>query len=117
MANTVTGRVKWFNNRAGYGFVTIVSEINQGEDIFVHHSALKCTNEQYKYLIQGEYVDFGLSETNDTSHKFQAENVTGVCGGLLMCETRNQLSRRTHTANGIANRQLPYSKQELSEQV
>ena len=49
------GRVKWFNNKAGYGFVTVVSESADGdrvgEDIFVHHSGVNVTSEQYKYLV------------------------------------------------------------------
>ena len=94
MAETVQGKVKWFNARAGYGFITVISESKKGEDIFVHHSSLKCSAEQYKYLIQGEYVDFMITETNDEKHKFQAEGVTGIRGGDLMCETRNQLSMK-----------------------
>ena len=34
------GRVKWFNNKAGYGFITISSDEQSGEDVFVHHSAI-----------------------------------------------------------------------------
>ena len=90
---TITGTVKWFNSRAGYGFITIVSAENEGTDIFVHHSSLKCNNEQYKYLVTGEYVEFNLTETNDPQHKFQADGVTGICKGRLMCETRNASSR------------------------
>ena len=70
----------------------MISESNKDEDIFVHHSSLQCSAEQYKYLIQGEYVDFMITETKDEKHKFQAEKVTGIMGGDLMCETRNKLS-------------------------
>ena len=34
------GRVKWFNNRAGYGFITVSSGEHKNEDVFVHHSAV-----------------------------------------------------------------------------
>ena len=39
-AAMVSGRVKWFNNKAGYGFITVSSGDNVGSDVFVHHSAI-----------------------------------------------------------------------------
>ena len=83
-----TGWVKWFNNRAGYGFLTVMDSDKKGEDIFVHHSGVKVSAEQYKYLVQGEYVSFSLRESDNDSHPYQAGNITGVCEGKLMCETR-----------------------------
>lgn len=86
-----TGRVKWFNNKAGYGFVTITDGANSGKDLFVHHSAIRVDSEQYKYLVQGEYVEFSLSDTGGVgNHEYQASDVTGIKGGKLMCETRNE---------------------------
>ena len=90
------GRVKWFNNKAGYGFVTITDGSRAGSDVFVHHSSIKVDSEQYKYLIQGEYVEFNLLETKNEKHEFQAGEVCGIKGGKLMCETRRELrSART----------------------
>ena len=86
----LTGRVKWFNNHAGYGFITVTDGDKSGSDVFVHHSALEVENQQYKYLIQGEYVDFGLVKSNGGSHEWQASNVNGIKGGKLMCETRRE---------------------------
>ena len=43
------GRVKWFNNKAGYGFITASDGDRAGEDVFVHHSAL-VTTEEHKRL-------------------------------------------------------------------
>lgn len=83
------GRVKWFNNKAGYGFITSSSGETEGDDVFVHHSALVTESEQYKYLVAGEYVEFCRVETDDSEHKWQAGDVKGVRGGKLMCETRN----------------------------
>jgi cold shock protein len=83
-----TGRVKWFNNKAGYGFITVTDGSKSGSDVFVHHSSIKVDSEQYKYLVQGEYVDFSLSETKTQDHEFQAGEVCGIKGGKLMCETR-----------------------------
>ena len=63
--------------------------------MFVHHSAIKVSQEQYRYLVQGEYVEFVLSRIAATGadaaaskHEFQAVDVSGVKGGKLICETR-----------------------------
>jgi len=85
------GRVKWFNNKAGYGFVTVTDGPKSGSDVFVHHSSIKVESEQYKYLVQGEYVEFYLSDTKTSDHEYQAGGVCGIKGGKLMCETRRDL--------------------------
>ena len=87
----LTGRVKWFNNKAGYGFVTVTDGSRSGSDIFVHHSAINVENQQYKYLVQGEYVEFDLVKTESQTHEWQASKVSGIKGGKLMCETRRDL--------------------------
>jgi CspA family cold shock protein len=87
----LTGRVKWFNNKSGFGFLTITDGLSSGLDVFVHHSSIKVNTEQYKYLVQGEYVEFELTETSGGAHKYQASNVKGIKGGSLMCETRREL--------------------------
>jgi CspA family cold shock protein len=87
----LTGRVKWFNNRAGYGFITVTDGSRSGSDIFVHHSAINVENQQYKYLVQGEYVDFDLVKTESQTHEWQASKVAGIKRGKLMCETRRDL--------------------------
>jgi len=93
------GIVKWFNNKAGFGFVTTLED--SGKDIFVHHTGVSVDREQYKYLVQGEYVEFDLSKSDNSEHEWQAVNVKGVRGGLLMCETRylNRQEREQHSAN------------------
>ena len=88
-----SGRCKWFNNKAGYGFLTVVRSSDDtmvGQDVFVHHTGIVVGTEQYRYMVQGEYVDFKMKETNGGEHKIQASDITGVGGGLLMCETRNE---------------------------
>ena len=82
-----TGRVKWFNNKSGYGFATIVDGSKSGTDVFVHHTSLYVGEEQYRYLVQGEYVQFYLAEMGEGPHKYQTKEVCGINGGPLMCET------------------------------
>lgn len=84
------GRVKWFNNKAGYGFITVT---DTGKDIFVHHSGINVGHEQYRYLVQGEYVQFYLDKTPGGTHSVQAKNVCGINNGMLMCETRRDLKQ------------------------
>ena len=61
------GKVKWFNNTKGYGFIDHTS----GEDIFVHYSVIK--QDGYKTLSEGQLVNFDLIET---PKGFQAVNVS-----------------------------------------
>ena len=63
------GRVKWFNNDKGYGFI----DYPAGEDIFVHYSAIK--QDGYKTLSEGQVVEFDLIET---AKGLQAINVLAV---------------------------------------
>jgi cold shock CspA family protein len=92
-ATVYQGRVKWFNNKAGYGFITVIDSDDNTipEDVFAHHSAICVSDEQYKYLVQGEYVQFTLSTMkNSDNHKYQAGDIKGMKGGKLLCETRNE---------------------------
>lgn len=68
-ALVVRGRVKWFNNEKGYGFI----EYKENEDIFVHYSAIQ--QEGYKTISEGQYVEFNLLET---SKGYQAINVVVI---------------------------------------
>lgn len=63
----VQGRVKWFNNDKGYGFI----DYPNSEDIFVHYSAIK--QEGFKTLSEGQIVGFDLIET---AKGLQAINVS-----------------------------------------
>ena len=53
MAN---GTVKWFNSRKGYGFIS--SE--DGNDVFVHFSALSGEGDEYKTLNENDKVEFDV---------------------------------------------------------
>lgn len=50
------GKVKWFSNQKGYGFITPES----GNDVFVHFSAI--TGDGYKTLEEGQEVEFDIQK-------------------------------------------------------
>jgi len=50
------GRVKWFNNSKGYGFI----EIEGGKDVFVHFSAIEGSG--YRSLEEGQAVQFEVTQ-------------------------------------------------------
>lgn len=77
------GQCKWFNDKLGYGFVTICNGADKGKDIFVHHTGVKPLNSSYKTLRKGEYIQFDVMEGQNG---LQAINVRGIGGGPLMCD-------------------------------
>ncbi|MCZ6632743.1 MAG: cold-shock protein [bacterium] len=50
------GRVKWFNESKGYGFI----EQDEGEDVFVHYSAI--LGDGFKTLNEGDTVEFEVAQ-------------------------------------------------------
>lgn len=80
---TYTGQCKWFNDKLGFGFITICEGNDKGRDIFVHHSGIKPLNSNYRTLKKGEYINFNVV---DGLNGLQAVDVTGIQGGPLMCD-------------------------------
>ena len=54
----VNGTVKWFNSRKGFGFI----DSEEGNDVFVHFSAIKADGDEYKSLNEGDKVTFDVSQ-------------------------------------------------------
>jgi len=62
-----TGKVKWFNNAKGYGFI----ERSTGDDVFVHHTAIQMDG--FRTLTEGDKESFTVTRG---PKGLQAENVT-----------------------------------------
>ena len=86
-----TGQVKWFNNKIGYGFITI---LDSNKDIFVHHMNICPLESNYRTLKMGEYVEFTLDNNCEGQHSEQAVHVTGICGRELQCDFIHRLNKK-----------------------
>ena len=64
-----SGKVKWFDNKKGFGFIVQDS----GQDVFVHHTSI--LGEGYKTLNEGETVSF---EATPSDKGLKAQNVQRV---------------------------------------
>jgi CspA family cold shock protein len=69
MGQRLRGKVKWFNDGKGYGFIGR----EDGKDVFVHHTGI--TGEGFKSLAEGDEVEFDVTEGPKGP---QAENVKKV---------------------------------------
>ncbi|HQQ64010.1 MAG TPA: cold-shock protein [Pseudomonadales bacterium] len=56
MSNQATGKVKWFNESKGFGFI----EQDNGKDVFVHFSAIQGSG--FKTLAEGQRVSFEVTQ-------------------------------------------------------
>ena len=53
-----SGRVKWSSDEKGFGFL----EQDNGQDVFVHHTALKMDG--FRSLSEGQEVEFDLEQSD-----------------------------------------------------
>lgn len=71
----VKGTVKWFNSKKGYGFIT---QEDNAADIFVHFSAIKGDENEFKIIYEGDIVEFDIVEGQKGP---QASNVVVIQEG------------------------------------
>ena len=67
-----SGKVKWFDNKKGYGFIVHDS----GKDVFVHHSSIKGIG--FKTLQEGEAVDYELVDSDKGPKALNVERLNPV---------------------------------------
>ena len=70
MADRETGKVKWFNNSKGFGFI----EREEGDDVFVHYSSIR-DDGGFRTLNEGQQVEFSISKGEKG---LQADDVIGA---------------------------------------
>ena len=63
----MTGKVKWFNNEKGYGFITN----DEGKDIFVHYTGIE--SEGFKTLKDGDNVKFNINKAEKGLQAFDVK--------------------------------------------
>lgn len=68
----ITGKVKWFNDAKGYGFI----ELEQGRDVFVHYSVID--SQGFKSLREGQEVVFELESGPKGDHATRVVDAAGV---------------------------------------
>lgn len=62
-----TGKVKWFNDEKGYGFITN----EEGQDIFVHYTGIE--SEGFKTLNDGDNVEFNINKVEKGLQAFDVK--------------------------------------------
>ena len=80
----VTGKVKFFDSKKGFGFIT---PNEGGEDVFVHQTAIHAQG--FRSLAEGEDVEFEVAVDDRKQGKKYAVNVTGPQGSFVQGAKRN----------------------------
>ena len=86
-----TGKVKWFNNAKGYGFI-LPGEAGNEEDLFVHYSSINM--EGYKTLKAGQLVNYDILQGPKGLH---AVNITALSEEELEAYSDSQPQHLGHT--------------------
>jgi len=92
-----TGQVKWFSRDRGLGFIKNITKDNndtkEDKDVFVHYTGLDTSDNIYKTLYDGEYIEY--SEKTLEDGRVVADKVKGIFGRELMCENVSKKKRKT----------------------
>lgn len=105
--NRIVGCVTWFDSKKGYGFVKVLTpnHENNDSDIFIHFSNIQVSDNEYKVVYPGEYVEFDLSQSEDG--RPCCANVTGLYGGNLLTQNENHrykiLRKRVREESPVEN--------------
>lgn len=110
------GCVKWFNNKKGYGYVTVKEGPLVNEDIFTHHSAISIADGQYRYLVAGEYIHIQVKDYEGANHLYQANQVKAPCeNGTIMCEVRtSQILKTKRFEQNVERSPVENTEQQLN---
>ena len=111
----LSGRVKWFNSKLGYGFITHKQK-GVDCDVFIHWSNLLLSEKEFHTLYKGEYVEFELAACKCSSSNnigIQACRVSGPNNSQLLTAVYGGASTYIQNTNRFSHiynvRQLPVS--------
>jgi len=104
LETNLVGKVKWFNVKAGFGFI---NRNDNGQDVYAHHSAIvkKNPNHSVRSLADGELVQFNIVEGEKG---LEAADIAGVNGGPVQgseyARPRSSEQGRSRGAGGAGGR-------------
>jgi|TARA_B100000614_G_scaffold20914_2_gene16685 cold shock CspA family protein len=91
----ILGRVKWFNSKLGYGFITHRNRVEDVDvDVFVHWSNLQLSEKEYHTLYKGEFVEFEIESclcNTNSNGGIQACKVSGPNNGQLLTSIKDSM--------------------------
>lgn len=96
---SVIGKVKWFNVKAGFGFI---NRNDNGQDVYAHYSSIenKNPNHRVRSLADGELVRFNIIEGSKGA---EASDITGVDGGAVQGSEYARPKSQSLTSTGKRN--------------
>lgn len=97
----ISGKVKWFNNAKGYGFII---EDGKSEDLFAHFSAIEM--EGYKTLKAGQPVEFEIIQGPKGLH------AVGICAACAA--TPGTIHDETHETKPRTSQATPPKKKQTA---